>query len=214
MRLDHRTGHASVLNSVALTALGIGRDTPNYVDGVIDRDEATDEPTGLLFEMSRHLRPLGTGGDAADRNQAIALADKHLLSKGITSIQDAGADNGPERWYALCKLNQDGSLTPRLTVMRGAYQLDAFKEAGLSSEPTRGDDNHDLSLGAVKVMLSFTTGAAQPEPEELCGLVERVHRAGQQLAIHAVEREAVELAASCLAAGPKRVAPARCPSSH
>ena len=198
LRLDHRTGHASVLNSVALTALGIGRDTPDHVDGVIDRDEATGEPTGLLFEMSRHLRPLGTGGDAVDRNQAIALADKQLLSKGITSIQDAGADNGPERWYALRKLKQDGSLTPRLTVMRGAYQLDAFEEAGLNSEPVRGDGNHDLSLGAVKVMLSFTTGAAQPEPEELRGLLERVHRAGQQLAIHAVEREAVELAASCL----------------
>ena len=198
LRLDHRTGHASVLNSVALTALGIGRDTPDHVDGVIDRDEATGEPTGLLFEMLRHLRPLGTGGDAADRNQAIALADKHLLSKGITSIQDAGADNGPERWYALRKLKQDGSLTPRLTVMRGAYQLDAFEEAGLNSEPVRGDGNHDLSLGAVKVMLSFTTGAAQPEPEELRGLVERVHRAGHQLAIHAVEREAVELAVSCL----------------
>ena len=198
LRLDHRTGHASVLNSVALTALGIGRDTPDHVDGVIDRDEATGEPTGLLFEMSRHLRLLGTGGDAADRNQATALADKQLLSKGITSIQDAGADNGPERWYALRKLTQDGSLTPRLTVMRGAYQLDAFEEAGLSSEPVRGDGNHDLPLGAVKVMLSFTTGAAQPDPEELRGLVERVHRAGQQLAIHAVEREAVELAAFCL----------------
>ena len=109
-------------------------------------------------------------------------------------MQDAGADNDPGRWHTLRKLKEDGSLTPRLSVMRGAYHLDAFQEAGLTPDAT----NHDASLGAVKVMLSFTTGTPQPEPEELHHIVERVHEAGYQLAIHAVEQEAVELAASCL----------------
>lgn len=194
VRLDHRTGHASVLNSAALDALGINRHTPDPVDGVIDRDEATGESTGLLFEMSRHLRPLRVRADAVDRHQAISLANQQLLSQGITSLQDAGADNDPERWDALRKLKEDGAITPRLSVMRGAFRLDEFEVAGLRP----GDGNHDVSLGAVKVMLSYTTGGAQPEPEVFRSLVERVHRAGHQMAIHAVEREAVELAASCL----------------
>ena len=193
MRLDHRTGHASVLNSPALTVLGITRDTPDPVDGVIDRDAATNEPTGLLFEMSRHLSPLSKTAPV-DRQQAISLANQQLLSQGITSVQDAGADNSPERWHVLRKLKQDGSLTPRLTVMRGAHRLEEFEHAGL----TPSGNDHAASLGAVKVMLSYTTGQAQPAPEGLRSLVERVHRAGHQLAIHAVEREAVELAASCL----------------
>ena len=193
VRLDHRTGHASVLNSAALTLLGITRDTPDPVDGVIDRDPETGEPTGLLFEMSRHLSPLSKTAPV-DRQQAISLANQQLLSQGITSVQDAGADNNPERWHALRKLKQDGSLTPRLTVMRGAYRLGDFEQAGLTPS---GSDHH-ASVGAVKVMLSYTTGHSQPAPEELVSLVERVHRAGHQLAIHAVEQEAVELAASCL----------------
>ena len=194
IRLDHRTGHASVLNSPALGLLDIGVNTPDPIDGIIDRDDATGEPTGLLFEMSRHLHPLGISAISADRHQAIALANEQLLASGITSVQDAGADNSPDRWHVLRNLKEDGSLTPRLSVMRGAYHLDEFEESGL--EAYNGD--HEVSLGAVKIMLSFTTGAAQPEPEELRWLVERVHRAGHQLAIHAVEREAVELAASCL----------------
>ena len=193
VRLDHRTGHASVLNTAALQALGITRDTPDPVDGVIQRDEVTREPTGLLFEMSRHLAAL-TASDAQARRQALAHVNQRLLSQGITSVQDAGANNDPDRWYALRQLKQDGILTPRLTVMRGAYQWDAFREAGLTAD----NRDHEVGLGTVKVMLSFTTGIAHPEPEEFRSLVERVHRAGDQLAIHAVEQEAVELAASCL----------------
>ena len=193
VRLDHRTGHASVLNTPALTLLGITRDTPDPIDGIIDRDEATGEPTGLLFEMARHLRPLAAT-DSTQRQPAISLANQQLLSHGITSVQDAGADNDPGRWHTLKKLKEDGSLTPRLSVMRGAYHLGAFEKAGLKPD----DSNHDASLGPVKVMLSFTTGTPQPEPQELLQIVKRVHKAGYQLAIHAIEQEAVKLAASCL----------------
>ncbi|MFQ5861370.1 MAG: amidohydrolase family protein, partial [Dehalococcoidia bacterium] len=55
VRLDHRTGHASVLNSLALRLLGITSDTPDPPQGVIQRDEATGEPTGLLLEMGEFL---------------------------------------------------------------------------------------------------------------------------------------------------------------
>ncbi|MFQ6030776.1 MAG: amidohydrolase family protein, partial [Dehalococcoidia bacterium] len=48
VRLDHRSGHASVLNSLALERAGIDRETADPVEGVIQREEATGEPTGLL----------------------------------------------------------------------------------------------------------------------------------------------------------------------
>ena len=87
VRLDHRTGHASVLNSPALTLLGITRDTPDPIDGIIGRDQATNEPTGLLFEMSRHLRPLTShrrlpppAGDIP--RQSATPLPRHHLSPG------------------------------------------------------------------------------------------------------------------------------------
>jgi len=54
VRLDHRSGHASVLNSLGLQMAGINAETPDPVEGVIGRDDKG-EPTGVLFEMSSYL---------------------------------------------------------------------------------------------------------------------------------------------------------------
>ena len=55
VRLTHRSGHAVVLNSRALALAGIHRDTPDPAYGVIERNETTGEPTGLLLEMDDYL---------------------------------------------------------------------------------------------------------------------------------------------------------------
>ena len=55
MRLIHRSGHAVVLNSRALALAGIHLDTPDPAYGIIERDETTGEPTGLLLEMDDYL---------------------------------------------------------------------------------------------------------------------------------------------------------------
>ena len=55
VRVEHRSGHACVLNSRALAMVGIDRQTPDPPGGVIVRDH-DGEPTGLLLEMSGWLR--------------------------------------------------------------------------------------------------------------------------------------------------------------
>ena len=54
VRLDHRSGHAIVLNSLGLQMAGINAETVDPVGGVIERD-TNGEPTGVLFEMSAFL---------------------------------------------------------------------------------------------------------------------------------------------------------------
>ena len=221
VRLDHRTGHASALNSRALELLGITADTPDPVDGVIERDEATGEPTGVLYEMGEYI----SGRMAAHRDQGdlwdglwnrmrdgIDRANRLLLSRGITSIQDASPGNDYPRWRAFHKLKEERLLIPRTTVMAGASHLQSFldtvqdaelPDAGWASgwdsapAPDWGDDT--LRLGAVKLMLGLTTGTLQPDREELHRIVREVHDMGFQLAIHAVEEEAIEAAVSALA---------------
>ena len=51
-------GYASVLNSVALKRLGIGRDTPQPANGKIIKD-STGEPTGLILARLSCLEPCG-----------------------------------------------------------------------------------------------------------------------------------------------------------
>ena len=189
VRLDHRTGHASVLNSAALQLLNIHKETPDPPNGIIERDEVSGEPTGLLYEMGDYIRgkmPLQRDEESFVRG--VAGANELFLSRGITSIQDAGVSNDYRRWQTFQSLKEQGLFTPRVTMMVGKSHLGDLKEAGL--QPGHGND--DLRVGAIKLMVGLTTGALQPPMEELVETVMRIHQSGHQLAIHAVEEEAVE----------------------
>ncbi len=198
VRLDHRTGHASVLNSRALDLLGISRHTPDPMDGVIER-ETGGEPTGLLFEMGDYIRRgAGTGTDQDAFLEGIKEANGLLLSVGVTSIQDASPGNDFHRWQTFRSLKETGHLVPRVTVMAGASHLQSFRDAGLGPGLTPGSGDEALRLGAVKVMLGLTTGALHPSQAELMEIVTLACESGYQLAFHAVEEEAVEAAANAL----------------
>lgn len=188
VRLEHRSGHAAVLNSPALDLAGIDAATPDPPDGIIRRDETTGEPNGILLEMSPWLRnKLGNTRSPAELSESVTRLSQKLLSYGITSVQDAGPHNSPSHWQTFQSLTQSGHFQPRITMMSGASNLNLFAHAGLSWG--RGDDR--LRLGHAKIMLTLTTGALLPGPEELAELVSSAHSLGFPVAIHAVEQEAV-----------------------
>ena len=199
VRLDHRSGHAVVLNSLGLELAGIRRDTPDPVDGVIDRDLSTGEPTGLLLEMSGFLRDrLGRLNNDDEFQEGVSRLDRMLLSYGITSAQDAGPNNDVSRWSTFRGLQSSGRLSCRVTMMAGASHIKDFLAAGLAY----GDSGQRLGLGHAKLMLTLTTGALQPDIEFLGEMVREAHRAGFPVAVHAVEQEAVAAAAEVLTANP------------
>ena len=191
VRLDHRSGHAAALNSLALQLAGIHRDTPDPVDGVIERAADSGEPTGLLLDMGPFLtQRLGRLRDARDAEEGIARLGRLLLSYGITSVHDAGVNNSPDRWDAMANLQASGLLPCRTTMMAGSGYLGDFLAAGRAW----GDGDHWLRLGHVKIMLSLTTGAMQPDVSELGRIVDEAHTAGFPVAVHAIEEEAVAAA--------------------
>ena len=194
VRLDHRSGHAIVLNSAALAAVGIWVDTPDPPGGMIDRDPETGEPTGLLLDMSSFLDGRIPRLSERELEHGVRRADRLMLSRGITSVQDATPSNSPERWDLLARLKRTGSLTPRLTVMAGVEHIGRFLERGLG--PGSGD--HDMDVGPAKLMLSVDAGRLEPSADELAEAVRSAHEAGFQAAVHAVESEAVEAAAGIL----------------
>ena len=202
VRLDHRSGHATVLNSLGLQMAGINADTPDPVGGVIERD-TNGEPTGVLFEMAAYLsQRVDSSRSQAKIKQGVTAANRLLLSCGITSVQDAGPGNGPERWQAFRELVPDASGDPigsktlqtRVTMMAGAGLRAELLEAGLSW----GCGDHHLRLGHVKVMLTVTTGALHPSLEELRQFATEACGSGFPLAVHCVEQEAVAAAAQVI----------------
>ena len=200
VRLDHRSGHATVLNSLGLQMAGITADTSDPVAGVIQRD-ANGEPTGLLFEMSAFLSQRVDSGRSQNKmKQGVTAASRLLLSCGITSVQDAGPVNGLDRWQAFRELVDSQILQTRVTMMAGAGQLTDLLDAGLSW----GFGDSNLRLGHVKVMLTMTTGGLHPNLGELRKIAAGACQAGFPLAIHCVEQEAVASAAQVISELPSR----------
>ena len=173
---------------MALEAAGILADTPDPVEGVIGRDPATGQPTGLLLEMAGYLRErLGNTLSPQELQWSVSHLSEKLLSYGITSVQDAGPNNGAGHWDTFRSLVSSGSLRQRTTMMAGGPKLDEFLEAGLRW--SSGDDA--LRLGHAKIMLTLTTGILHPAPEDLEKLATTALAQGFPYAVHAVEEEAL-----------------------
>jgi predicted amidohydrolase YtcJ len=95
--LTHASGHASFANSKALQLSGISKSTPNPPGGELLQD-TSGEPTGLLRERASGLirrgagEPAPTGEERRARSRRILeLASREVVSKGITTFQDAGS---------------------------------------------------------------------------------------------------------------------------
>ena len=194
VKLAHRSGHACVLNSLALSIVGISMDSAELPGGMIDRDLDSGEPNGILFDMDHYLDGKIPPLSPDELEQGVALANEQYLAAGITSLQDATARNGLPQWRAFGRMHERGQLTPRLSVMLGISYLQEIQENGLP--PRRGDD--ELRMGALKVILTETRGLIHPSQNELDALVLGAHRAGYQVAIHAVEEGTVAAATRAL----------------
>lgn len=202
VRLNHRSGHACVLNSLALQRIGIRADTEEPPGGTIARDIDTAEPNGLLLEMSDFLDARIPRLSAADIDKGIALANRRLLAAGVVSVHDATPANSVERWDAMRRLRESGIFTPSVVMMAGADRIDGFADRDLSYGSGYGYG--DLTLGHAKIMLTQSGGSLFPAPDELSHIVAAAHGRGFPVAIHAVESDAVDAAARTLAANRAR----------
>jgi predicted amidohydrolase YtcJ len=188
--VSHRSLHACVLNSLALSLAGINAATPEPPGARIERDLATGEPNGILIDMLSYIRsevmpPLSE----EELYEGAAMADKYFLSHGITSFQDATVSNDISRWETVCDLKLNADLLSRITMMAGAPYRTEFQEVNLKT----GSGDNLMQLGAVKIMLEV-----QPDQPELNNLVLECHRAGFQIAFHAVAENTVAAAITAL----------------
>lgn len=193
--LTHRSLHACVLNSLALSLAGINRETPEPPGARIERDLTTGEPNGILIEMLGYIRsevmpPLS----AAELDEAFALADRHFLAHGITSIQEATYRNDRGRWQTIRGYQDAGKLRSRVYMMVGPETRRQFREDGLVT----GSGDSQLRLGAVKIMLGEPAGQGELTQEELNRLALDCHHSGFQLAFHAITEDAIESAITSL----------------
>lgn len=181
--LRHRTGHAAVLNSVALQQAGIDHSFTPPAGGLVERNLVTREPTGVVYELEKFLRTALPPLPETEFMKAIQQASYELLSHGVTSFHDASAGNTIEDFALFQRLHSESILQSRATVMIGSDAMPQLVEAGLA--PFSGNDQ--VRLGSVKIMLHEGRGEVYPPLNELNERVWQAHRHGFQVALHAVE---------------------------
>lgn len=194
VKLTHRSGHAHVLNSLALQQVGIDSGTGDPPEGMIDRDLETGIPTGLLYGMNRYLSGTVPGIGVSEFECGLQTANRKLLSYGITSVQDASFSNDLRQWNLFESWKERDLFLPRLTMMLGADAFSAFDGGRFVSRRPGGGPR----LGSIKIVADRVTGSLRPPREELDAMVASVHDAGLQVAIHAVEEPVVEAAVASI----------------
>jgi predicted amidohydrolase YtcJ len=198
VRLIHRSGHACVLNSLALRLCGIDIATEQPPGGYLERDTTSGEPTGLLLEMNELVERAVPPLSYEELAEGVRLASASFLAAGVTSLVDAAHTNGPTEWELMGRLRREGHLALRVTAMVGIDHLAEGQE-------WRSDAQDEwMGLGAAKIVIKELGDKIFPAEADLAGLVAEAHDRGCQVAVHAVEERAVAAAVAAYEAALSR----------
>jgi predicted amidohydrolase YtcJ len=200
-------GHHAWLNTAGLKRAGITRRTADPAGGMVARDPATGEPTGLLSGTAIALaadklpRP-----DRAARVEALRTALEHAHELGITSLQDIGASPADIALYD--ELRRDGALDLRIyTALALDEPVSDAVLARIESVWKQFADDARLRTGAIALSLDETDGAGrtgtpgEPEiaPDDLNRYVRLLDAQGWQVTIEARREQTVRMALNAFA---------------
>lgn len=198
--MERIDGHAMWVNSKALEAAGITRDTKDPEGGKIERD-AQGNATGILVDTAMDyvykILPKPTEAEArAMLDGALGI----LSSVGLTSVHDAGIDVGSDHLFR--EYADQGKLSTRVYAMIGDVGADFDQLSKAGPLQTYGGDRYALS--AVKLYSDGalgSRGAALVHPYSdaphtrgllfntdaaIGAKIEKAMKAGYQVNVHAI----------------------------
>ena len=161
--LTHASGHAGFVNAKAMELAGIDRNTPDPPGGTIVKGP-DGEPIGALRETAQRLvrdalqqyldrRP--PEQKRADDEMQVELASEDLLSKGIVSFQDAGANFATIDFFR--EMADAGKLPVRLYAMVRRETNEAMDEKLPQYRMTNAYDGH-LTVRSIKRQIDGALG--------------------------------------------------------
>ncbi|MHB1342817.1 MAG: amidohydrolase [Thermoleophilia bacterium] len=200
--IAHHSGHVHLLNSLALHRVGISMETGDPPSGLIDRDIPTGEPTGLLFGMNEFIAPFVSPAQESQADGGIGRAGEVLAANGVTSVFDASARNDLGRRELFRTWSREARLPQRISMAVG---WGAFQK--MMHEDTARPNDDPVPVRGVKIILHEITGRLSPSRSELKEMIMRIHTAGHQAILHAIEQEHIIAACTAIEEA-QRAAPA------
>ncbi|HEX3265218.1 MAG TPA: amidohydrolase [Candidatus Limnocylindrales bacterium] len=218
--LEHVSGHAILVNSLALAMRRVGDDVRDPDGGTFDRDErgrptgiARDAATNLLLgpsvDIGHHGPNFHTELEIEEGVAMLETAAPRYFAAGLTTIADPQVSRRELGIYR--EAARRGVPGPRIVAMPLSHQLDELVAIGLAGP--FGDDR--LRIGAMKFYTdgaitagtaafseglgpSRSSGTFYHEPDAFRSLIARAHAAGWRIAIHTMGDLAFDLALGAL----------------
>ncbi|PTX53664.1 hypothetical protein C8P63_12827 [Melghirimyces profundicolus] len=201
--------HVQAVNSAALRAAGLSRNTPDPSDGKYGRDERGDL-NGLVYEnASKPLFDAIPNRSPAERMEFARLGARDALAKGLTGVhtEDLRSAESVDALLRIYRgLREEGIFLRTHHLVYHPF-LREYREAGL--KPGEGD--RWVRFGAVKLFAdgSFggrtallsrpyaddpsTRGFAVHTQERLEAIVREAREARMPVAVHAIGDQAAEM---------------------
>jgi len=223
--LINNSRHQAWVNTAALAAAGITRDTPDPANGEIVRD-AAGEPSGNLQETAMLLvRDKVPPRTLAERAADLYAALRQMNAQGITAMVEAAAD--PDTVATYEELRRQDLLTVRARLCQRLDQNDLDDEAQIQrfvatrDRVAAGDRDGSLDANCVKILLDggygsrsvallkpydipgLGSGRLFVDPERMNRLVTRLDALGFQVHVHAIGDRSVRTALDAVAAARK-----------
>lgn len=200
-------GHIAAANSRALALAGIGRETPDPEGGTIDRD-VHGEPTGVVREAAQTMVRAAMPPKTVEQlKSALVVAGNDFLSKGVTSVAEAGIYR-PEEMRAYVDLRNEGRLPVRTYLM---MMIDEMLDHLIAIGIRTGFGDEWLRIGPAKFFLDGSIGGrtarmSRPyegetdnvglwmdDPDAMRARFIKAHKAGFQCCAHAIGDAAISL---------------------
>ncbi|HEY3380553.1 MAG TPA: amidohydrolase [Vicinamibacterales bacterium] len=161
--LTHASGHATIANAKAMELAGITKQTPNPPGGEIIKDAKAnpigvfrETASGLVHKALNDARARRTPEQVnADADREVELAAREFLSKGITSVHDAGTSFATVDRYK--RFADAGKLGVRLYVMLGEDNADLAQN--LAKYRMIGAANGHLTVRSIKRLMDGALGS-------------------------------------------------------
>jgi predicted amidohydrolase YtcJ len=213
--IQRRDGHVGVVNSLALEAGGITKDTPDPPHGKIVRDESG-APTGVLLEAAKDMVYRGVPESTLDEYlQGLPLVVDELVANGLTTVHASMTDS--TEFKAMQMLRRKGVLGMRFCVHMSGREEGMLESLIASGIQTPFGDEW-LKITEIEWVYDTSTSgrtAAYNEPyvgepdnygillydyDDIADRVRRAHLAGLRVGLDGIGDRGIGLALDTLEA--------------
>jgi predicted amidohydrolase YtcJ len=199
--------HICVANSKALEEAEIQKYTIAPFGGRIDKDPSTGELTGILREKALKLISKAFPKESVEEIfKTCLMACRKAVESGLTGVH--WIIESPIEMLAIRKMRKEGKLPLRVYLLAPIEFMEDLEGLGIG----QGFGDSMVKIGGLKILLDGslggqtaalyapyddapeTSGMLTYEQKDLEMLVLNAHKAGLQLAVHAIGDKAIDVA--------------------